>query len=613
MRSEPAPGAALAVAPRSVRLVFDDTVRPAAGIRVSAPRGDALAGPVRRAGARTLVLPLRARGQGDYVVSWRAFSDDGHALAGTFAFSVGTGRAPAYASTTADASAAAVDVVGRTMLVGGVLLAVGSLLFGLAVAPTSRWLTATGAFVALVGVAVELARVPDGTRFGHALLLAAAGAVTTAAGALLRVRPLALAGGLALLLAPTLGGHALDRGVSWLQAVDDVLHLGAAAVWVGGLAALAAARDRRTLVQPFTRLAVPAVFLLALTGVFRAFGELGSVGELANTAYGRALLVKTSLLLLALAAAGATTASISAGSGALAVEVVAVILVVATVGYLTASRPGVTGAVAAAPAERAAGTPPLPPRGAFAVARQDGARLVALAIAPSSPLHMTATIVSGQGLGVNGLEVAFVVNGRRFAASPCGPGCYRAEAGRAAPRTARVEIDGRLLSFPLPRRWPPQEASALVRRSAKAYESQRSVSYRERLAAGPGSVLRSTWRVEAPDRVAYEIEGGSSGILIGARRWDRPGPRARWTPSSQSPVRQLSAGWGNRLRDAYVLRGTPRTLELAFVDETIPAWFRVVVDRRTLLPRTLGMTATAHFMREGPFSYDRARTIRPPR
>jgi hypothetical protein len=113
--------------------------------------------------------------------------------------------------------------------------------------------------------------------------------------------------------------------------------------------------------------------------------------------------------------------------------------------------------------------------------------------------------------------------------------------------------------------------------------------------------------------VAYEVADGSSGILIGPRRWDRIAPRARWIASEQSPVRQLSAGWSGRIRDARILRSTATTLELAFVDEEIPAWFRVVVDRRTLLPRTVGMTATGHFMLDGPFAYDRRRTVYPPR
>ena len=41
-----------------------------------------------------------------------------------------------------------------------------------------------------------------------------------------------------LLPVPTVAGHALDPGRSWLEVPVDVLHVAAAAAWVGGLFAL---------------------------------------------------------------------------------------------------------------------------------------------------------------------------------------------------------------------------------------------------------------------------------------------------------------------------------------------------------------------------------------
>ena len=45
----------------------------------------------------------------------------------------------------------------------------------------------------------------------------------------------------------------------------------------------------------FSALALTAVAVLVVTGVYRALAELGSVGDVADTAYGRALLVKLGL------------------------------------------------------------------------------------------------------------------------------------------------------------------------------------------------------------------------------------------------------------------------------------------------------------------------------
>src|SRR6266705_1832719 len=93
LRSEPAAGSELARAPRAVRLVFDEGVRPVPGIEVVRNGGGpVLAGrPFVPAGKPTeIVLPLRRHLEhGDYTVRWREIDvDDGHLIAGVFAFKV---------------------------------------------------------------------------------------------------------------------------------------------------------------------------------------------------------------------------------------------------------------------------------------------------------------------------------------------------------------------------------------------------------------------------------------------------------------------------------------------------------------------------------------------
>ena len=89
----------------------------------------------------------------------------------------------------------------------------------------------------------------------------------------------------------------------------DLLHLGSAAVWVGGLVALlsllrATVGDdavRVAAARRFSTVALAAVVVLAASGVGRALTELDSVSQVWSTSYGRALIVKTVLFLPLLA------------------------------------------------------------------------------------------------------------------------------------------------------------------------------------------------------------------------------------------------------------------------------------------------------------------------
>src|SRR6201989_705020 len=96
VRSNPAAGSAVVRAPSSVRLSFDEGVRPAPGIEVVRNGGGSvLAGrPFVPPGKPTeIVLPLRPHlHHGAYTIRWREIDvDDGHLIVGVFAFKVGSG------------------------------------------------------------------------------------------------------------------------------------------------------------------------------------------------------------------------------------------------------------------------------------------------------------------------------------------------------------------------------------------------------------------------------------------------------------------------------------------------------------------------------------------
>ena len=119
-------------------------------------------------------------------------------------------------------------------------------------------------------------------------------------------RALSLAGAAAVAASFTLVGHSLD-GPRVLMVSMLVIHVIAAAFWVGALLPLHRAAGSRTgaaLLHRFGRLASFGVAALALAGLTLAWVTVGSVAGLFGTAYGWMLVAKLSVvcLLLALAA-----------------------------------------------------------------------------------------------------------------------------------------------------------------------------------------------------------------------------------------------------------------------------------------------------------------------
>ncbi|MCE7081436.1 copper resistance protein CopC [Streptomyces sp. ST2-7A] len=88
----------------------------------------------------------------------------------------------------------------------------------------------------------------------------------------------------------------------------DIVHLLAAAVWLGGLATLVLLLFRDPAlpgetVRRFSRLAFGSVVLLVVTGVYQSWRQVGSADLLFSTDYGQLLVAKVALVLLLLAVA----------------------------------------------------------------------------------------------------------------------------------------------------------------------------------------------------------------------------------------------------------------------------------------------------------------------
>ena len=585
---EPADGATLATAPASVRLYFDDPVAVAPGNAVvAADHHSVLAGPPRlERNEHLLVLPLRPHlPNGDYSVSWRVFSDDGHLEAGVLAFRVGAAAAGAGAPRPILAAASTgpgfLDVLSRWLLLGGILIAGGTALFFLLVSRAAVTRTATTiafALLATAGGGAWLVHAADGaaTRFERVtkvtVIVALVGVLLAA---LARARPRLVAPALvlplALLLAPTLAGHAYR---AWdgrpISIAADLVHVVAAAFWTGGVLQLVlllrGGQDERA-VRRFSLLALPAVVLIAGSGLARAIVELSAVSQLWSTGYGRAIVAKTVLFLVLIVLGWLSRVALGDPARlrrSVRVELVLLVLVVVAVAVLTSLRPGRDVESAPASIVREVAPAPAPPRGTVVFAAQAQELAVGLSVRPGPPLGLTATVIGQTGFGVDGLDVRLSARSgagaRRLPPVRAGTAATR---GRSrSPTRAASAWSSAATASPARSRSPcgsghHRSGAAFLSRANRSFGDLQSVVYREHLASDPTHAITTLWTLAAPGSVEYAIAGGAQGIVIGRRRWDRPSRTAPWTLSVSDRLTQPAPPWGTRSRDARIMRESP--------------------------------------------------------
>jgi copper transport protein len=306
-----------------------------------------------------------------YRLDWTAVADDGHQGTGTVSFSVGV--AAAQAAPTAAGPAAAESAV-RLLGYAGLALALGPLLLLLLVRRrTGRpgvpdrpegWerhlasLALAGTLLLVAGVGALIVTTSCPPALATAMLgLAASAAVAVALGRTGEPRAMVAAVGLVLGLAVLLPAAThLGNEAGSAPVLAAAVHVAAAGAWVGGLVALAVVvlpswrtpqvRDAVTAVAAgFAWLAVPAVTLLAATGVALTGVQVATVDGLVTTPYGLLVVAKVALLLLAgllglRHALGARRGSRSTPSArSVALEAGVVVVVVALGAALTTAQP----------------------------------------------------------------------------------------------------------------------------------------------------------------------------------------------------------------------------------------------------------------------------------
>lgn len=215
------------------------------------------------------------------------------------------------------------------------------------------------------------------TSLGRALLVQAfvAGIVALACRWTVAVRPLAawVVVSVLALLPMSLTGHTAATAAHDLATVSLFVHVAAASVWVGGLAALVwvAIRGSKRLsaaLQRYAALATWAFGALAVAGIVNASVRLVRLSDVTATSYGLIVLVKASLLvLLGFWAWRVRRQVAAAGAGLLRLAAVELVIMTIAVGLGVAlSRtPTPDAAVTPTPAEELLGgaVPPAPTLG----------------------------------------------------------------------------------------------------------------------------------------------------------------------------------------------------------------------------------------------------------
>jgi len=151
-----------------------------------------------------------------------------------------------------------------------------------------------------------------------------------------------------------------------------------------------------------------------------------------------------------------------------------------------------------------------------------------------------------------------------------------------------VSERGHAYAVALPADWSPgatARARALLDRAQATMRALRSVRQVEDVTSGPGTFARTTYRLQAPDRLAYATDRGVLGVTVGAHQFVRvPGAGWQETPTAAGvPFR--TASWFRftpyatavRLVDEHTAAGR-RIAELALMDPGTPVWTRLTVD-----------------------------------
>jgi len=330
-------------APEQVALRFNEPVSlPTGGMRVfdaDAERIDEGATDVADPETVAVSLPDDLP-EGGYVVTWRVISADSHPVSGVLTFTVGDGPEVEDA-VVAELFAGGDGLTGvlgpglRALGYVAVLLGVGAIYLAVFVArrdedrerarTLARWGASAGIAATLAAVPVQAAAVTGEGPLAvlRPVLLGEVLASSFGQGTLFRlvwlvvllafvVRRAPLAGsavaGTAALLSFLLDGHQRSAEPTWLLTLADGIHLGAAALWFGGLVLLAWVVRARSidddpvgaarLISRFSNAALLSVIAVTAAGGAMTWALVRTPRALTTTSYGWLLIAKVAVVVL---------------------------------------------------------------------------------------------------------------------------------------------------------------------------------------------------------------------------------------------------------------------------------------------------------------------------
>ncbi|MEX2290558.1 MAG: copper resistance CopC family protein [Mycobacteriales bacterium] len=539
---ETTPGAGYAVTspPEAVSVTFNEPVTPV-GDALTLRLGDGTSIPLvvdlQQGGSSLRGVPDEELAAGSYEVAYRVVALDGDLIEGSFAFGVAspvaTGSSAAATSQDDPDEVRPGTALPRALLFLGLALALGGMA-GAAIArreagdraATRPW-TRLGALLGVAGATTMLLQVasfqPSDVpallqTSGPARLLAAEAALFSFALLVARaplrgaVAAVALAG---VVLLEGLRAHP-GEAVGSFGVLLTVVHLAAAAMWVGGLVhvvRLAVAWRGRSLatwmvVGAYARIAAALFLVVLLTGTLSALLLLPTLSDWSSTTYGQVLLLK--LVVVAAALAAALTARLrhrrGVDNGADVVNrrdrspwalsnaarfqaALLALVVVVTAGLTSATPPRLVSQTALLPA----------PTGAV-LRVADRVNQVTLALVASDGRLEARVYAPGPQEEVDyDLDLAVEAPDGQVSSpdlQPCGAACWSADVDWATgvnevvadvtatgweAGTARIEVP-----------WPPQPANDLLRTVQTVMGAQSKIQATESVTSGFGAAPTTT-------------------------------------------------------------------------------------------------------------------------
>ena len=488
--SSPAPSAVLESAPSEIRLDFNEPVVPVArSIEIYNQEGQRIVvGEALVSSDDPSVLiagDVPGIPDGLYVVAWRAVSNDGHAIEGAYSFQIGA-SAPIVATSDLIANVLSGQdgprglswLMGIAKFLGflGLCLVLGCLamLAGGSIS-SRRVITCVGIgwiFAAVSALVLFVAQGPYtiagtwsdlfdtslwsdvyATRLGKALvvrellLLSLLVLIWSLRGQFARSltswwRSTTLLVGIGIVLTLSVSGHPSASALAGVAVFVDALHFSSVILWVGGLIVVAFGGVMRSahadvVVRRFSRIATFAIPMTVLTGLWQTWHLVPAIGDITQTTWGKALLVKTCFVIAAVTLGGFARWLVQRGEGSSIHRIVVVEFLIATVVL------GVTaGMLSQSPEVRAANA-------VFSTQLVEGDMIVGVAVTPgrvgNNEIHVTVTTPNGSLSPVDNITMRLTLPGSEVptitaAITELGPNHFVGTLSILSPGTWTLEI-----------------------------------------------------------------------------------------------------------------------------------------------------------------------------